>query len=181
MIKIQPQLPLVQSEQPKKQFQVVRMEDLAEGQKLTELIQRFWGKVIRKGSDECWLWTAGTNGSGYGAMYISRKQILAHRFSYLIANGWIDDRLTLHSCDTPPCVNPKHLRLGTQLNNIHDAIKRRRMLVGEKNGSAKLTYAEVGEIRALCRQLGVFQKDVAVRFGVCKMTISLITRMKIWN
>ncbi len=85
--------------------------------------ERFWQKVKRCGDDECWLWQAVTNQDGYGLVrYPGRPHMMgAHRASWLLHNGDVPaDLEVLHRCDNPPCVNPAHLWLGTQVDNIHD-------------------------------------------------------------
>lgn len=87
--------------------------------------ERFWRKVIRGSGDECWGWSGGTTNDGYGYLTLGRehshRKMVAHRFSYELANGPIPDGLlVLHSCDNPPCCNPDHLRLGTQSDNMFE-------------------------------------------------------------
>ena len=72
---------------------------------------RFWAKVDK--TDECWLWTAGTNYDGYGQFWVDGKYMGAHRFSWELANGPISGRKLDHRCRVKRCVNPDHLRVLT--------------------------------------------------------------------
>lgn len=85
------------------------------------LAERFWQKVAVAGPDECWLWTSNTNGR-YGTFAMDgRTRTGAHRVSFLLHHGPIPDGLyVLHSCAVPRCVNPAHLRAGTQVENMAD-------------------------------------------------------------
>lgn len=86
--------------------------------------QRYFENVeIKEG---CWGWRAATNRKGYGRFYSKHTQS-AHRFSWIIHKGKIPDGLfVLHKCDNPPCTNPEHLFLGTNLDNIRDMIAKGR-------------------------------------------------------
>ncbi len=76
--------------------------------------------------DECWLWP-GAKSDGYGCMKFQGKVLRVHRAMYEVHNGTIPDGLKiLHSCDNPPCCNPKHLSLGTQADNVKDMIAKKR-------------------------------------------------------
>lgn len=95
-----------------------------------ERIDRFWTKVERGTPDECWTWTAEKHSNGYGIFTDwtgGRHRFLAHRMALLIAGVVVGDQVVRHDCDNPPCVNPAHLRTGTQADNIRDAVERGRM------------------------------------------------------
>lgn len=79
--------------------------------------QRFWAKVQK--TDGCWEWNAATDSHGYGQIRINGRNVLAHRFSWELSNGPIPEGMFLdHRCSNPPCVNPSHLRIVTQSQNM---------------------------------------------------------------
>jgi hypothetical protein len=94
-----------------------------------DVLRRFWGHVDVRSDGECWLWQSTIDKRGYGAFQIrSGKNVRAHRFAFEIATmaPIPEGMLALHSCDTPACVNPSHLRAGTQSENLRDCIARGR-------------------------------------------------------
>ena len=147
-------------------------------------VYRFWTYVDRSGGpDSCWPWAGHIGENGYGVVGIKGKGYKAHRVSYFIEHGRIDnDRLVLHRCDVRACVNPAHLVLGTPKDNSQDAVKKGRntKLYGEQNGKAKLTRADVLAIRRICKR-GVYQKTVAKQFGVSEATVSYVVNGGRWG
>jgi len=94
-------------------------------------------------TDECWLWTGCLDKNGYGIGAINTKKIAAHRVSWLLYYGDIKDgHYILHNCHNPSCVNPLHLRQGTQYDNIQDQIKLGTN-VGKARLNAKITIEEL--------------------------------------
>ena len=92
---------------------------------------RFWSRVEKRGPDECWPWVRGKNSAGYGVFCLKSegrlRPTLAHRISLALATRRWPDAFALHSCDNPACCNPRHLRWGTQKDNMQDAKLRLRM------------------------------------------------------
>lgn len=133
----------------------------------------------------CWLWTGIGNSNGYGRFCADNKHILAHRASYEMFYGPIPaGKNVCHTCDNRRCVNPEHLWLGTQSENLKDAVAKGRMFrpdtSGENNGNRKLDWESVNHIRQLCAQ-GVQQKRVAKLYGVCPATVGDIIHNRIWK
>lgn len=148
--------------------------------------ERFLAKIDRR-ANGCWLWTASTQ-NGYGMMSYEGHKVYAHRVSWLLHFGVIgDDLFVLHRCDNRLCVRPDHLFLGTHQANMADcAAKGRNYLqrhpeiaVGEHNPSAKLTLAQVREIRALV--VTESRKSLAVRYGVAYSTVCHIVSGRKWK
>lgn len=130
----------------------------------------------------CHLWTGGRC-KAYGSLRIGRTVIKAHRLAYALAYGPIPRGAhVLHSCDVGICVNPQHLRLGTHKDNMRDKKERGRVVskYGEQSHLAKLTFAQVQEIRAMV-SAGALQRVVAEKFGTTQTNVSLIVRRKSWT
>lgn len=143
------------------------------------LEDKFWEKVDRKSPDECWLWLASLNKDGYGCF----ASDVAHRVSWLVNFGEIPRGMyVLHKCDVCACVNPSHLFLGTQLDNMRDMKSkgRARDKFGEDNPKAKLTELQVRDIHSLYKsgESGVF---LSKKFGVTKTHIYYILSGKSWK
>ena len=130
----------------------------------------FLGRVNK--TDSCWLWIGTKNGYGYGIILMpGEKSTRAHRYSYELHKGEIPEGMVvMHSCDTPACVNPTHLSLGTRTDNNRDAVKKSRNAFGEKNGHCRLSAEQIKSILADTRK----QRVIAREYSVTQSHISRI-------
>lgn len=154
-------------------------------------IKRFWAMVDVGNVDDCWNWKASCMRGGYGGFkyYINpldrktRKQISAHRFSYIITNGDIPRGLLVcHSCDNPKCCNPKHLFIGTQTDNMRDMVFKGRSgnNSGTRNGRAILDEGKVKDIKKLIANKKT-DVEIACIYAVASSTIWQIRRGNNWK
>lgn len=144
---------------------------------------RFWAKV-QKDQTDCWLFTGHCNPSGHGRFWFERKLWQAHRFSYSHYRGPIPEGLqVLHTCDVPNCVNPDHLWLGTNYDNIQDKVSKGRCqdMKGEAHPRAKLSESDVHSIRKKYAAGGITQKSLSEKYGVTRGMIGYIVRGDHWS
>ena len=100
--------------------------------------QRFWGRVKKGSSSECWTWMGSRSPKGYGMVTFRGKVSRAHRVAFMLdAEQDIQGLSICHHCDNPLCCNPKHLFLGTNLDNVQDKVAKGRQMRGVKSGNAK--------------------------------------------
>ena len=125
-----------------------------------DIRDKFWSRVDIRSSLDCWEWQAGKTRKGYGDFYAGIRNgkplyLRAHRVSWELVNGEIPEGLhVLHHCDNPPCVNPAHLWLGSNADNVADKMAKGRHNgggpgKGVKHHFAKLTDSDVIAIRKL--------------------------------
>lgn len=150
-----------------------------------EINHRFWSKVNKLSNSDggCWIWTARRHRSGYGQFKREGKQRYAHRVAYELTYSVFNENMrVLHKCDTPSCVRPDHLFLGTQQDNVRDMYTKGRGVdnSGDKHGNAKLTEADVKYIRKML-EFGFVQTDIAEHFHITKSHVSKIKHNKIWK
>lgn len=140
-----------------------------------------WKFVDQRGPDECWPWTGTIDSHGYGRIFLSSKNTLAHRVAFEIGHGTsAAGMLVCHRCDNRSCCNPAHLFLGTPADNLRDAAEKGRMPRGEDCPRARLTEDQVREIRALA-SAGGKQRDIAQRFGITQPNVGYICRRDTWR
>lgn len=145
-----------------------------------ETAKRLWAKVDIKGPDDCWIFTGGKNEDGYGNLYLTQGLYLrVHRVALAIKLGYWPE-YALHTCDNPPCCNPKHLFEGNQQVNMLDmSLKGRGNSARTKNGRAKFTEEQIAEIKATKEYIG-YVKDLATKYGVHRHTIQNILAGRSW-
>ena len=129
----------------------------------------------------CWNWTGKKDRMGYGRCSFEGKKQFTHRISHKVFKGPVpDDLCVLHSCDNPACINPDHLRVGTQEDNAGDMLSRNRASVGERHTASKLNNESVMKIVKL-RNDGMTIADIARNFDVASTTVSSVLRGHTWS
>ena len=167
-------------------MEIVSDRIMTNSEYLLKTISRFWSKVDRHGPDECWLWR-GTrtvplkNGMRYGHFGTTEngktKNWRAHRLAWTLVNGKIpDDMVIMHTCDVPLCVNPNHLKCGTQRENLQDMQDKGRVAKGTEHGFSRFTEEQVREIRESTERPSVLAK----RYDVHPTAITAIRTRKNW-
>lgn len=153
----------------------------------------------------CWEWQGSVNEWGYGTMGgDGGGSVQAHRVSFAVFNGYVPrGSCVCHRCDNPRCVNPEHLFLGTNSDNVADKVEKKRQargetrgdryargarhgaathpesFVGSGNGRAKLTEDDVRRLRAMAPALSV--SELARNFGITRGVASKIVRRELWK
>ena len=126
----------------------------------------------KAGPDECWLWTGGLQGKGYGQFYDGdHRAVGAHRYSWEIANSRPipAGMQVMHSCDNPPCVNPAHLSVGTCKDNLTDCGDKGRRR-GNTTSRGGHTPKFAPEVVAALRAEGLTFAAIGQRLGISPAT-----------
>lgn len=150
------------------------------------LAERFWEKVDRAGPPhplgQCWVWTAGCDGHGYGQIGFgpsqNRRQPLkrATHIAWLLETGELPNQLVLHHCDNPKCVRFSHLFLGSHRDNAEDMLRKGRGPIGDRNVHSKLSPSQVNSIK---QETGS-QREIAAKYGINQSQVSRIRNGKRW-
>jgi hypothetical protein len=145
-----------------------RRRDAPPRQPKLTAVEAFWSNVQK--SEGCWLWQGVIDRDGYGRMHRAEfKSILAHRTMLeLLGVDTPKGMVVMHTCDVPACVNPAHLAVASQRDNVNDAVDKGRMLQGAR--SERLTPDEVLTIRELDRSAGT-RKEIASVTGIPYRTV----------
>jgi hypothetical protein len=152
---------------------------------------RFWRDIDKSGPchtqlGRCWIWKLGplSRNCPYGQISVKHRNVRVHKFSWVLHHGEVPAGLSiLHKCDTPLCVNPDHLFLGTQKDNQQDMVAKGRENRGEGRPQSKLTEEQVMEIRRLYvkgdNEYGTY--GLARKYGVHQGTIWGIVAGRRWG
>ncbi|MEG4084860.1 HNH endonuclease [Microcoleus sp. POL10_C6] len=144
------------------------------------LQQRLENHIISK--TDCWLTDLCCCKDGYPKISVHKKVRKASRAIFELYNGEISKGMfVLHKCDNPACINPEHLFLGTQKENMEDMASKSRSTIGSKSASAKLNEEQVLEIKRLLSETDLTQQKIAESFNVDRKIVSGIKNGKIWK
>lgn len=164
-----------------------------------EDVIRFWSKVDKKSPDECWPWKGTGSSNGYGHFSYKHKPLAATRVMWRLHHGQDPYPLFMcHHCDNPTCVNPSHLFLGTQKDNIADRDAKGRVCRGENQFASKLTERTVFLIRSIYGErrqpyaeqrdrlrkgayAPITQKELAKLFSIGRSTLMSVLNRKTWK
>lgn len=153
-------------------------------------LRRFMKFVHHEPNSGCWIWAGNRNAREYGWFKYNGRQTKAHRWAARHIGGMaITDLLVCHRCDTPSCVNPEHLFVGTAKDNALDMVRKgrhnsnpnpnQRRARGSARANSKLTEEDIPEIRRLLGE-GLSFVKIAKRYGVASSLIGRIKYGKAW-
>lgn len=149
----------------------------------------FWRRVIKLGAKACWRWTGSFDRDGYGQLKRAdgKTTVSAHRVSAELKHGVVipGHLVVMHTCDNPGCVNPAHLKVATQRENVLDMHRKGRapinIVKGDQHGATKISDAALVQLRELWAERstnGITQQKLAEMYGVTQAQISRIVNAK---
>lgn len=145
-----------------------------------KVLVQFEARIERVPFSDCWIWTGAMTTNGYGSIWTGIKSAKAHRFAYELFVGLIENNMHVcHRCDVPLCVNPHHLFLGTDRDNLLDSInKGRRPKSGPTRGHCKLAHLTIEQVEMVKLELShrteTF-KQLSERLGIPLHTVKNIS------
>jgi len=145
--------------------------------------RRFWDKVDRSNDDECWEWQYHRNEDGYGQFGYDGRVELAHSVVLMLHGETLGEEYVLHHCDNPACVNPEHLYVGDQEDNMQDREERSgyEHPLGEEHPRSSLSDDDVAVIKWKLENTDMIQKEIANEYGVSREAIGEISRGATWT
>lgn len=150
-------------------------------EKKVSLLDRLLEHLPDRPKDGCWEWKGHKENHGYGRMRYKGKRYRVHRAMMLVIHGELPQgKVVMHLCHNKSCCNPKHLKIGTQRENIiMDFERGAKSAKGASNPNSKLTAKQVREIKKL-RSAGYGLSVIAKRYSVTFSLISQIDKGRIW-
>lgn len=150
---------------------------------MMQTIAEIEARSVPEPNTGCWLWTGSVGANGYPKHRLGGKTVAAHRTAYRLACSDPGSLFVCHRCDTPTCVNPNHLFLGTPADNVADMDAKgravRRGVRGERNPCSKLKDSQILDIRTE-RAAGRTLKALAAKYSVSESMISMVCRGVRW-
>lgn len=149
------------------------------------IIQRFLSKFSKR-KNQCWMWSGGI-ANGYGSFSIGKKKFSAHRISFeIFVNKDFNKTLYVcHKCDVPLCVNPDHLFLGTQQENVNDREQKGRggskKIKGELHWNNKVTKIKVLAIRKEYNSKTIPMWELARKYNITVSAVWSIINHRTWK
>ena len=137
-------------------------------------------RSARKGA--CLIWQGSRGGNGYGTVRRNKAYIYVHRLAWEATYGHIPNGLfVMHKCDVPLCIEPTHLMLGTNADNLRDASAKGRIPNGERRENSILTESAVKEMRERYAAGGIGLESLGKKYGVCFSVARRVIRRETWG
>ena len=147
-----------------------------------EQVARFWSKVAVGRENECWLWHGARMKDGYGNIKWDGAYWRAHRLAYYLEYGSVPAmRVIAHTCDTPLCVNPRHLFLATHSENMADMARKHRTKWERHPELTKITRSDASAMRAMYATGMYTQRQIQERYGLSQSHTSAILGGRRWK